>query len=264
MAEGLVLALEELVVVQLICVITIRLYSVELLLQEVVVGLDLMVQGGTGVVVDREMVAILPIVIRMVLLVHLVVCLVVVVVVIVVPPLAIEDLVEMGVYQHQAGAPGAVAADTLVAVAEKAVVTKEGVVVGPVTVVVLCVSQLYMGRQRAATTDSRIYILHLSQPRSPADSPVDSPVDILICAPVNSLACNHFQSQQINQHPNRGGTLQVNRQWSPVVSHLCSPLSNHLCSLPVNHLYSLTVSHPHNPQSNLLLSRLSSRLISLC
>ena len=94
MAEGLVLDLEELVVVQLICVITIPLYSVELLLQEVVVGLELILQGGMGVVVDQETVVVLPIVVRMVLLVHLVVCLVVVTVA---PPLATEDLVEKGV-----------------------------------------------------------------------------------------------------------------------------------------------------------------------
>ena len=225
MAEGLVLALEELVVVLLICVLTMSLYSVELLLQEVVVGLEMIIQGGMGVVVDRETVVLLPIVVRMVLLVHLVVCIVVVMV----PHLATEDLVElveMGV--HLAGAPGAVAADTLVAVAaEEALVNKKGVVVDPVTVVVHCVSQLYMGRQRAVTTDSRIYILHLSLPRSPAGS----------------------------QHPNRGSSLQVNQQLSPVVSHLCSPQANHLCSQ--------ILIHPCNQQNNHLLSRLSSHLINL-
>ena len=235
MAEGLVLTLEELVVVQLICVITIRLYSVELLLQEVVVGLELILQGGMGVVVDweTETVVVLPIVVGMVLLVHLVVCLVVLVVL---PHLATEDLVEME-HQEMVMTPGAVAADTLVVAAEK---KKRGVVVDPVTVVVHFVSQLYMGRQRAATTDSRIYILHLSLPRSPANSPAGS------------------------QHPNRGSSLQVNQQLNPVVSHLRSPLANHLCSLPANHLCSQILSHPRNQQNNHLLSRLSSRLINLC
>jgi len=169
------------VVVQLICDLTMLLYSVELLLEEVVVGLDRIVQGEMGVVVDQETVVILPIVVRMVRLVHLVVCIVVVLV----PHLATEELVvmvEMGV--HLAGAPGAAAAETLVAAAaEEALVNKKGVVVDPVTVVVHCVVRLYMGRQRAATTDSRIYILHLSLPRSPAGS----------------------------QHSNRGSSLQVNQ-----------------------------------------------------
>jgi hypothetical protein len=236
MAEGLVLALEGLVVVQLICVLTMRLYSVELLLQEVVVGLELILQGGMGVVVDQETVVVLPIVVRMVLLVHLVVCLVVLVVL---PHLAPEDLVEMGVHQA-GGAPGAVAVDTLVVAAEEAVVIKEGVVVDPVTVVVHFVSQLYMGRQRAATTESRIYILHPSLPRSPANSPAGS------------------------QHTNRGSSLQVNQQLNPVVSHLCSPQDNHLCSLPANHLCSQILSHPRSQQNYHLLSRLRSRLINLC